>query len=153
MAGSDNGTHLELVRQRRAGLRRTMTAFEVAASAPLTGRAEQWRAEMLAHVDNLREAWSAHVSGTEGPGGLWEQIRTDEPRLDGALRRLGREHEALAAEVESLHQELADGGEDEARLATARQRATALLNRLARHRQRGADLIYEAYQRDVGGTE
>jgi hypothetical protein len=29
--------------------------------------------------------------------------------------------------------------------------ATALLGRLARHRQHGADLIYQAYQVDLGG--
>ena len=27
-----------------------------------------------------------------------------------------------------------------------------LLGQLTRHRQRGADLIYEAYQVDIGGT-
>jgi hypothetical protein len=28
---------------------------------------------------------------------------------------------------------------------------TALLGRLLRHRQRGSDLVYEAYQIDIGG--
>jgi hypothetical protein len=32
-----------------------------------------------------------------------------------------------------------------------RAAATSLLARLARHRQRGADLVFEAYQVDVGG--
>lgn len=144
---------LEQVRERRAGLRRTMTEVEVATAAALGGRPDQWRAQLLTRTDDLRDAWSAHVRGTEGPGGLWEQIRTDAPRLDGALRRLGREHEGLAADIEALRQELAAAGDDEPRLASLRERVTALLARLARHRQRGADLIYEAYQRDVGGNE
>jgi hypothetical protein len=33
-----------------------------------------------------------------------------------------------------------------------RDDAMSLLTAVARHRQRGADLIYEAYQVDVGGT-
>jgi len=32
-----------------------------------------------------------------------------------------------------------------------RAHGTALLARLARHRQRGADLIHEAYEVDIGG--
>jgi hypothetical protein len=143
---------LEEVRQRRVGLRRTMTGIEEATASALAGRPSEWRAKLLPHVDGLREAWASHVSVTEGPGGLWEQIRTDAPRLDGSLRRLRREHESLAAEVEALHQELTDADDDEPRLIILREGVTALLVRLARHRQRGADLIYEAYQHDVGGT-
>jgi hypothetical protein len=146
-------SQLEEVRHRRAGLRRTMTAVDEATSAALVGRPADWRANLLPYMDALREAWASHVSGTEGPGGLWEQIRTDAPRLDGELRRLRREHEALAAEIDGLREDLTNAGDDEARLIGVRERATALLVRLARHRQRGADLIYEAYKRDVGGAE
>jgi hypothetical protein len=34
---------------------------------------------------------------------------------------------------------------------TVRELGTALLDRLVRHRQHGADLIHEAYQVDIGG--
>jgi hypothetical protein len=34
-----------------------------------------------------------------------------------------------------------------------RKQGTNLLGRLVRHRQRGADLIYEAYQTDIGGGD
>ena len=88
--------------KRRAGLRRTMTEVEEAGSAALAGRPREWRAKLSPRIDDLREAWASHVSGTEGSGGLWEQIRTDAPRLDGELHRLGREHEAFAAEVQAL---------------------------------------------------
>jgi hypothetical protein len=32
-----------------------------------------------------------------------------------------------------------------------REAATALLGRLVRHRQRGSDLVFEAYEFDIGG--
>ena len=154
MQGSDNlgePAQLQEVGQRRAGLRRTMAEVEEATSAALAGRSQEWSAGLLPHVDDLQQAWTLHVSGTEGPGGLWEQIRTDAPRLDGELHRLGREHAALTTEVELLRQDLINAGEDESRLAGVRERTNALLVQLARHRQRGADLIYDAYQHDVGG--
>jgi hypothetical protein len=34
---------------------------------------------------------------------------------------------------------------------TVRDRGTALLGQLVRHRQRGSDLIYEAYSAEIGG--
>jgi hypothetical protein len=34
-----------------------------------------------------------------------------------------------------------------------RERGTRLLGHLVRHRQRGADLIFEAYQTDIGGGD
>ena len=32
-----------------------------------------------------------------------------------------------------------------------RESATTFLGRLSRHRQRGADLVFDAYQTDIGG--
>jgi hypothetical protein len=145
-------TQLQEVGKRRAGLRRTMTDVEGAASAALIGRPGDWRTKLAVHVEDLREAWAAHVAGTEGPGGLWEQIRTDAPRLAGQLHKLGREHKALTGEVEALHRSLADAGDDESHLADVRERVNAMIILLTRHRQRGADLIYEAYEHDIGGN-
>ncbi|HEX4017439.1 MAG TPA: hypothetical protein VHX15_11955 [Frankiaceae bacterium] len=143
---------LQVVRHRRAGLRRTMTEVEEAAAAALAGRPDEWRANLTPHLESLQMAWASHVRGTEGPDGLWEQIRTDAPRLQGKLRRLGSAHEALGAEIATLRQTLTDACDDESRLSNVRERVTALLLQLTRHRQHGADLIYEAYDRDVGGN-
>jgi hypothetical protein len=35
----------------------------------------------------------------------------------------------------------------------ARELGTELLGSIVRHRQRGADLVYEAYEVDIGGDE
>ena len=133
-------TRLQEVGKRRAGLRRTMTGVEEAGSAALAGRPREWRANLSPHVDELCDAWESHVSGTEGPGGLWEQIRTDAPRLNGALNRLGREHGKLTSELQALRQSLAVAGDDEDQLSAAREHVTSVLVQLTRHRQRGADL-------------
>src|SRR4051794_37301773 len=62
------------VHRRRVGLRHTMTAVEEAASSALAGRATEWRQKSLTQIDDLRAAWESHVSGTEGPGGLWDRF-------------------------------------------------------------------------------
>ena len=45
-----------------------------------------------------------------------------------------------------------EGMHDAGDLAGHREAATRLLDRLVRHRQRGSDLIYEAYAVDIGGS-
>ncbi len=37
--------------------------------------------------------------------------------------------------------------------AALREEATALMGQLVRHRQAGADLVFEAYEVDLGGSE
>jgi hypothetical protein len=149
----DDAARLGEVRRRRVGLRRTMTRVEEATSAALLGRPDEWGTRLAPAIAELQEAWTLHVSGTEGPGGLWEQIRDDAPRLDGRLRRLRREHEQLVEEIVRLRRMVHDADGDGPRLSEARERVTAVLAQLTRHRQRGADLIYEAYQHDIGGAD
>ncbi len=58
-----------------------------------------------------------------------------------------------------LDQTLAISTDDAARpaglgmedVAALRDLGTSLLGRLVRHRQRGSDLVYEAYEFDIGG--
>jgi hypothetical protein len=142
---------LQEVRRRRTDLRYAMAEVQEAASAALAGRPAEWGATLLPHVEELNEAWASHVSGTEGPGGLWDEIRSDAPRLDNELKRLGREHESLSAASQELTGELVAAGDDESKLARVREQANALVAQFTRHRQRGADLIYEAYEHDLGG--
>ena len=82
------------------------------------------------------------------------------PRLAHEVDRLTKEHRTLTeliAEMLALVG-LADG--PPARIDPnlgdpdeVRDRGTALLSALVRHRQRGADLVYEAYSVDIGGED
>ena len=58
----------------------------------------------------------------------------------------------LVAECERLLDERDEGMHGPDEVAAHREAATRLLDRLARHRQRGSDLIYEAYAVDIGGS-
>jgi hypothetical protein len=140
---------LSEVRAQRSHLRRACQGLELALAAPLTGRLDEWAHHVEPAVVRIREAFAIHVSITEGRGGLFEQIRSDAPRLVPALGRLHREHRDIAAELATAQEELGTAGEDS--MAEVRERLTTLLAGLSRHRQRGADLLYEAYQVDLGG--
>jgi Hemerythrin HHE cation binding domain len=139
---------LSAVRAHRIRLRQAAQELEAALAAPLMGRPDGWVEQVAPAVHRLREAFTAHVSTTEGRGGLFDQIRTDAPRLVTVLTRLRREHGQIAGELAAAAGEL---DTEETTLEGVRERLTIALSVLSRHRQRGADLLYEAYQVDLGG--
>ena len=143
---------LDAVRVRRAELREALDAFERALAAPAAGRAVVWGEAVHAGVLELADDFSAHVEVTEGPDGLHQSILAGDLRLSNAVGALTAEHEQIAAEIAELvaDSEAPVGAED---VDGLREQGTRLLGHLIRHRQRGADLIYEAYETDIGGGD
>jgi hypothetical protein len=133
------------VREQRAGLRSAMLALEAAAAAPQAGRDEAWRSQLGLGLAEVRVAWERHIAITEAPDGLFAQIRTDAPGLAPRITRLRREHKQLHSAIDAV---TASIGSDPRRV---RERVVDVLARLARHRQHGSDVIYEAYSVDLGG--
>jgi len=145
-------TELDALRKRRAELRDSMGAVERALAAAATGRAVVWGERVHDALQEMADDWREHVVVTEGPGGLHESILTGALRLANAVRALADEHEFIATDIaEAIAATQAPVGEDD--VEPIREQATGLLGRLVRHRQRGADLIYEAYATDIGGGD
>jgi hypothetical protein len=126
--------------------------MEAALAAPARGRAVVWGEAVHASLVMIADDFGAHVEVTEGPGGLHQAILAGDLRLANAVQALTAEHEQIAGEIASLVADSAPpvGEED---VDDLRERGTALFGHISRHRQRGADLIYEAYQSDVGGGD
>jgi hypothetical protein len=143
---------LSAVRIRRAELREALDGLERALAAPAAGRAVVWGEAVHACAVRIADDFGAHVEVTEGPGGLHQAILAGDLRLANAVRALTAEHGRIAAEVAAL---VADSEPPvtEADVDTLRDRGTRLIGQLSRHRQRGADLIYEAYETDIGGGD
>jgi hemerythrin HHE cation binding domain-containing protein len=141
---------LENLRLRRAELRDSMRALEQALAAPAPGRVDLWAERVHVALVELSADFRQHIDITEGPDGLYPGLLTTAPRLSNAVTGLIREHDQITALIDDLLTCLAAPvGTDD--LDSARDLGTALLSRLIRHRQRGADLVYEAYATDIGG--
>lgn len=140
---------LEAVCRRRAELRESLDALECALASPALGRPLIWgervRSVLAEVADDLRE----HVAVTEGPDGLHQAILSGDLRLTNAVEALAAEHVRVTAEVGELLA-ATEPPVTAADVPDVRERATALLGLLIRHRQRGADLIFEAYATDIG---
>ena len=142
---------LDALRRRRADLLDSMSALERALAAPAPGRLGAWAERVHVALVELSADFREHVDITESPSGLYHELLTTAPRLSNAVARLIREHAHIADLVEDLL--MCASGPDVTDVDSVRDLGVALLGTLARHRQRGSDLLFEAYSVDVGGDE
>ena len=141
-------------RRRRADLHAALVEVEEAISGPALGREGAWSAEVSQALKELRRTIDEHVEGAERTGGLYDEIIARAPRLYGTIERLKAEHPLMRNRTTELIAQLETTPVGEAwALDDARDELQRLLGRIVRHRQLGADLVWEAYNLDIGGIE
>lgn len=142
------------VRLRRAGLRTAMSSLEIALAAPAPSRVDDWRFGVREALTALHEVWTRHIVETEAPGAFLDELVGEAPRLSTPAARLRREHSEILGVITRaekwLDQVLLDDDHD-LWVDGLRADLTTMLCSLAHHRQRGADLIFAAYDVDIGG--
>jgi len=140
---------LEAAARRRRELREALVAFEDALASPIRDRVT-WRAEVADALEALGDAFEDHVAETEARGGLYEEMRDIAPQLGAKAGRLREEHPAITAALAQASVRLAIPPADEADADATRDVLQRLMGRIVRHRQHGADLVWEAYRVDIG---
>jgi hypothetical protein len=151
----DQTPALDEAKKRRQTLHDAIVHLEMAISSPAAGRAPEWSAQVAKSLIGVRDAFEQHVLVTEKPGGLYEEIRERAPRLTGTVERLQDEHPTITESVAALVEKL-DAGEVETDAwppDNARNDLQRMIGAVVRHRQKGADLVWEAYNVDIGGME
>jgi hypothetical protein len=142
---------LDEVVRRRADLYRAILQLEQAAARPAVAREAQWREGIVEALEELEREIADHIEITESPNGLYAEIVEHAPRLSHNIQLLRDEHPELREAATALKARLlvsAPPPVEETRDAI--QRA---LGRLVKHRQHGADLLWEAYSLDTGGAD
>ena len=149
-SSSSDQTFLEEMRRHRAELRESLGALEDALAAPATADRARWAQRVHVALVELSGDFREHIDITEGPDGLYRDLLKTSPRLSDAVAGLTREHALMCGQVDNLVARVTapDVIED---VDGVRDLGTALLGRLVRHRQRGSDLVFEAYEFDIGG--
>ena len=145
-------TALHALALRRAELRESIGALEASLAAPASGRPVVWGERVHTALVTVAGDFREHIAVTEGDGGLHQAILAGDLRLANAVDALTSEHHLIGAELAALVEDTEPPvtAEDAPQV---RERATRLLGIVVGHRQRGADLIYEAYQTDIGGGD
>ena len=151
---SSESANLAEARRRRADLHHALVDVEEAISGPAAGREPIWTQEVVAMLQRLREAIEEHIEGTERPQGLYDEILHNAPRLADAVDQLRVEHPLLRDATSDAIAKLRTTPIGTTwSLEDARDELQRLLGRVVKHRQRGADLVWEAYTLDIGGTD
>ena len=146
--GEDNGRQddaLKGARLRRRALKAVVSSVEIAASSPVGD--PNWRSNLRAELQSLRDALDAHIEEVEAEDGILAQLTVDAPRLVNKIDRVRQEHPELSRQLANAIASL----ESSSNAEELRGEVLAVLFSLVRHRQRGADLVYEGYNVDIGG--
>jgi hypothetical protein len=140
--------------RRRADLRDALVDVEQATSRPAVGREPEWTKGVVLRLEGLAHAIEEHVEITERPEGLYDEISTKAPHLATKIDRLREEHPVLRDRTQALLTKLQKASIGPAwPLDEARDDVQRLLGQIVRHRQLGSDLVWEAYNLDIGGIE
>jgi hypothetical protein len=145
---------LQAAKGQRLSLRRAIAGLEEALAAPddpdNLGGHDGLGARLAPPLERLQEVFAVHVEVTEAPGGLYQEIMENAPRLANRVTRFRREHAEITEGIRRGLAECATAATPEATTAL-RDRSVRLFADLVRHRKRGLDLVYEAYHVDIGG--
>jgi hypothetical protein len=140
---STGSTPLEQALRRRTDLLGAAGRLEASLSSAVARPA--FAGDVHRAMQELRACLGAHVANAEGDEGLFSEVLAVAPRLAHQIDVLRKEHEEI--DVALAHVQRIDDP------TTLREEGTAVLARVVRHRQRGADLLYEAYEVDVGAMD
>jgi hypothetical protein len=152
-AESHGTLELDEVRRRRAELRDAIGRLEAALAAPAPGRLDAWRELVRTRLDQLCADFDEHIAVTEGSDGVYDDVVASAPRLARSVDQLRHDHEVILKELDHTTAlvDAATGDDWDQKVLDIRDCGTDLIVRLIRHRQRGSDLMWDAYASDIGG--
>jgi hypothetical protein len=109
------------------------------------GALDDWSDEVAEALTILYDALERHVLEVEAADGLFAAVIEHGPHLLPDVEALRKEHEELLLSCRSTM----DSVSGEADVSEMQQRALGLQGRLARHRHRGSDLMFDTYNVDL----
>jgi len=120
--------------------------LEESLASPAVGRLENWHRRLIQDLVPVAQAVLDHCQKAEAPGGLVPELEIELGGRPRALRLVADEHRALVRDIGLYLASL----EELRRADEVRERASNLTVRLREHQAHEADLIYEAFCRDIG---
>jgi hypothetical protein len=144
-----NHTCRQRARVRRNELHRAMERLEATVARPAAP--DGWAGAVDAALLELEDALTEHIREVEAPDGLLAEIVEVAPRLVAEVEMIKREHVELLRSWARARRSVTGDGVTSA--SGVRRRIISLLGRLAIHRQRGSDLVYEAYNTDIAAAD
>lgn len=133
---------LAKARENRSSLREAIDNVEATLAASPGDHVDVWAAHLDESLEMLSQAVEQHIAVTEAPGGLLEDMISANPALRERVGQTREEHNQLRAQLGRIRSSLSGRSTD---VVAARRHVAELLTELIHHRQRGADLVSDAY--------
>jgi hypothetical protein len=149
-AGTSSRPDLEAVRQRRITLRASTQRLKQALAAAAVNPTGRSCADILRPALELQRCLGMHIEATEGSDGFHSEMLAAAPRLAHDVDVLVREHRQLANMMSDI---VSRSGEEctVGNIDAIQRVGTQLFPAISRHMQHGSDLVYEAFESDLGG--
>ena len=121
-------------------------------SADVDAEPDRWLVAINVALDGLESAWEEHVTFTESPEGLFDELLGETLEVASEVDRLRRDHEVVAAHIIRARELLAapGAGPDDTGILLA---LTGISKQVDQHRRRGADVLYRVYSVDLSAGD
>jgi hypothetical protein len=138
-------------RARRFELGEAATGIEIFLARPASD--PMWSLRMWEALGELRSSFDMHVDEVERPDGLLPRLVSDEPRLANGVSVMYSDHGEIDLRLTQLAELICvcTPACEHTPVEEVRVETVDVLSLISLHRQAGADLVYEAYNVDIGG--
>jgi hypothetical protein len=143
---------LAQVRIKRDELYGSILGLEHELSAPSRERVPEWSRGVSERLAQVRSAFDHHLAITEGSGGLFDDVMNQAPRLAHAIAQLRQEHQFLESQLGEAARSVETTANSDG-VEGVRVRLLDLIRELLEHRHRGSELVYDAYNVDIGAGD
>jgi len=141
----------QVAREERGRMTAAMRELENSLAAASWHRTVRWNERVNTSLRELQTALQETRASANAAGSLFADVVEEEPRLENRVNRIRAEYDDIERQVESLCQQMevqpTENSED---VEDIRQRLRWLLNALQYVQAKENELLYEAYQIDVG---
>jgi hypothetical protein len=147
--GRDSQPSSAVARGDRDRTLEAMHALELAAGNAASGGFDAWTRSVRMALEHLESAFAEQRASYEDPIGLMTEIAQDDPRLRTWVRQLRHRWVELEATTRALRETLESSSDTQA-ISEVRERVRWLMGAIRHHREREADLVFDALGLDLG---
>ncbi len=125
-------------------------ALERAVGAPAPRRRREWLTNVSVALSQFQQDVAREGDHESAPSGVLELIREAEPRLSVEVDRIEEGYRSLSQRLRNLIHQLDTTADDQVDIASLRQEIGNILAEYRHLQAREVDLVYDAYNTDVG---
>lgn len=141
---------VERLRDDHRRIAAAIDALEHAVGAPFPHRMTEWLVNVRTALGQFRRAVGREYRREADPTGILEKIRISEPRLANDIDAIEQQYEDLAKRSAELAEYLEHTDPQSLHIHEVRERLSDLLSDYRQLQAREVDVIYDAFQSDIG---